>query len=165
MRFPTALFIFFSACLIWTACDKDDDMPLVTTIDCDTINTFDTAACSTLNNMDSVAYVNSFLGSWYLSATQNSGFGGGNTDCINYTLAESPYKFTFNNDYTWRLVQTDPAVDTTMGWTVISGFGGLRVSSTTSRYNAPELSHMCDGNLVTDLRPVDGPLRVYSKVD
>jgi len=129
-------------------------MQLVTTIDCGSINTFDTSACSALNNMDSVAYVNSFLGSWYLSASQNSGFGGGNTDCINYTEAESPYKFTFNSDYTWRLIQTDPPVDTTMGWVVVSGFAGLRVSS-----------NLCDGDLVTDLRPVDGPLRVYSKID
>ncbi|MFK8056849.1 MAG: hypothetical protein AB8F78_12070 [Saprospiraceae bacterium] len=168
MRFPAALLFCFSACLLWTACDNDDDVtPIVaTTIDCSVVNTFDTSACSALNTSDSVAYVNSFLGSWYLAAYQDSGFGGSSTECINYTEAESPYTFTFNPNYTWRVVQTgDFPADTTLGWSITSGFGGWRLGSNSSRYPAPELNHLCDGDLVTDLRPVDGPLRVYVKAN
>jgi len=118
-----------------------------------------------LNTNDSLSYVRSFLGSWYLAASQNSGFGGGSTECINYTEAESPYKFTFNEDYTWRLIDTEANVDTILGWTVVNGFGGFRVSSNTSEYPTPELAHLCDEDLVTDSRPVDGPLRIYKKAN
>lgn len=167
MRFPAALFFCFSALLVWSSCD-DDDSPLVEpsfTIDCESINTFDTTLCSVLNTDDSTAYVNAFLGSWYLKASQNSGFGGGSTACVNYLEAESPYRFVFNSDYTWQLIDTENNIDTTLSWTVTLGFGGWRLVSTRAGISTPELSHLCDNNLVTDLRPLDGPLRVYARAN
>ena len=165
MRFPAAFLVCFSACLLWTACDKDDDLTVATTIDCGTVNTFDTTLCASIPTGDSVAYVNAFIGSWYLAAEQGSGFGGGSTECITYSEAESRYKFTVNANKTWRVVQTGMFVnpDTTLGWTAVSGFGGWAINSTSSRYPFPRPSHDCDGNLVMDLRPLDGPLVIYAK--
>ncbi len=166
MRFPTALLFLFVLLLTFTSCDSDDDaVDSVTLIDCEAINTFDTLTCTVLNTADSTAYVNSFLGSWYLSASQNSGFGGGSTECSNFTESDSPFLFTFESDYTWRLIYPEVSVDTTLGWTVNTGFGGWRLSSTLSDYPAPSFSHLCDGNLVSDARPRDGSLMVFSRAD
>lgn len=167
MRFLAALLFCFSACLVLTSCDKDDDMAAIAPIDCEIINTFDTMQCISLATDDSVAYVNAFLGSWYLAAQQGSGFGGTNRDCLTYTEEESPYKFTFNSDNTWRVRQTGMLVnpDTTLGWTAVSGFGGWTINSNSSTYPMPRPSHDCSGNLVMDLRPLDGSLLVYAKTN
>jgi len=166
MRFLAAFLFCFSVSLVWTACDKDDEVTTQkTSIDCSTINVADSTSCFRISNADSSTYVKTYLGTWYLAASQQSGFGGGSTDCLNFLEADSPISFSLNEDYTWRYVSTDPEIDTMLTWNAVSGTVGWLLMSSDQNYPIPQPRSMCGAYLVRDDRPLDGSLLVFAKAE
>ena len=169
MRLPAAFLFIILLCSLWAACDNNEDDIVccfpARTVDCSTINTYDSTLCTLVSNVDSVTYVKTYLGTWYLTAQQDSGFGSGSSDCLNYIEIESPIRFTLSDDYTWRYVSEFPAVDTTLSWSAVSGITGWFLMSSDLNFPIPQPRFRCDEYLVRDDRPVDGALSVFAKAE
>lgn len=144
--------------MLLVACDKDDVNNVVTPVDCE--NFQGTTRCSQVSTSDSAQYVETYLGDWYVAASQNSGFGNGDITCYTYTIDNSPSRFSLNTDGTWRSrIGVD---DSTYTWTAINTSTGWTITSDQVSPIIPQPNFQCHPDtLYSDTRPVDGSLTVW----